>query len=151
MGKNKTKQKKTRCTEIQDIEFNWKQPCHFFVRLYFLSLKFSVHSPVSHIKRCCLIPCSQYQSLFLAAFEVKYAWYLRSFPIHLLISSYLFRTHDNSNFFSVSIKGSSYRESTVVSNDQNPLLASTPRGIKQKKFIFNPWINLHVISAYHEQ
>ena len=91
--------KKKRCTEIQDIEFNWKQPCHFFVRLYFLSLKFSVHSPVSHIKRCCLIPCSQYQSLFLAAFEVKYAWYLRSFPIHLLISAYLFRTHHNSNFF----------------------------------------------------
>ena len=83
------------------ILFNWKQPCQFFVRLYFLSLqfKFSVHSPVSHIKRCCLIPCSQYQSLFLAAFEVKYAWYLRSFPIHLLISGYLFRTHDNSNFF----------------------------------------------------
>ena len=83
------------------IRFNWKQPCQFFVRLYFLSLqfKFSVHSPVSHIKRCCLIPCSQYQSLFLAAFEVKYAWYLRSFPIHLLISGYLFRTHDNSNVF----------------------------------------------------
>ena len=54
--------------------------------------------PLCHIKRCCLIPCSQYQSLFLAAFEVKYAWYLRSFPIRLLISSYLFRTHDNSNF-----------------------------------------------------
>ena len=83
------------------IRFNWKQPCQFFVRLYFLSLqfKFGVHSPVSHIKRCCLIPCSQYQSLFLAAFEVKYAWYLRSFPIHLLISGYLFRSHDNSNVF----------------------------------------------------
>ena len=93
--------KKKRCTEIPNIAFNWKQPCQFFVRLYFLSLqfKFGVHSPVSHIKRCCLIPCSQYQSLFLAAFEVKYAWYLRSFPIHLLISGYLFRTHDNSNVF----------------------------------------------------
>ena len=45
------------------------------------------------------IPCSQYQSLFLAAFEVKNAWYLRSFPIHLLISGYLFRSHDNSNVF----------------------------------------------------
>ena len=108
----------------------------------------SVSIPLCHIKRCCLIPCSQYQSLFLAAFEVKYARYLHSFPIHLLISSYLFRTHDNSNFFSVSIKGSSYRESTLVSNDENPLLAPTPRGIKRKKFIFNPWINLHVISAY---
>ena len=95
------RKKKKRCTEIPNIAFNWKQPCQFFVRLYFLSLqfKFSVHSPVSHIKRCCLIPCSQYQSLFLAAFEVKYAWHLHSFPIHLLISSYLFRTHDNSNFF----------------------------------------------------
>ena len=40
--------KKKRCTEIQDIEFNCKQPRHFFVRLYFLSLKFSVHSPVSY-------------------------------------------------------------------------------------------------------
>ena len=73
-------------------------------RVIFLSALIFCHSnsvsiPLCHIKRCCLIPCSQYQSLFLAAFEVKYAWYLRSFPIHLLISSYLFRTHDNSNFF----------------------------------------------------
>ena len=32
------------------IRFNWKQPCQFFVRLYFLSLqfKFIVHSPVSY-------------------------------------------------------------------------------------------------------
>ena len=59
----------------------------------------SVSIPLCHIKLCCLIPCSQYQSLFLAAIEAKYAWYLHSFPIHLLISSYLFRTHDNWNFF----------------------------------------------------
>ena len=42
--------KKKRCTEIPNIAFNWKQPCQFFVRLYFLSLqfKFIVHSPVSY-------------------------------------------------------------------------------------------------------
>ena len=73
-------------------------------RVIFLSAFIFCHSnsvsiPLCHIKRCCLIPCSQYQSLFLAAFEVKYAWYLRSFPIHLLISGYLFRSHDNSNVF----------------------------------------------------
>ena len=94
--------KKKRCTEIRNIAFDSIENN----RVNFLSAFIFCHSssnsvsiPLCHIKRCCLIPCSQYQSLFLAAFEVKYAWYLRSFPIHLLISGYLFRSHDNSNVF----------------------------------------------------
>ena len=47
-------------------------------RVIFLSAFIFCHSnsvsiPLCHIKRCCLIPCSQYQSLFLAAFEVKFS------------------------------------------------------------------------------
>ena len=80
--------KKKRCTEIRNIEFDWKQPRQFFIRRYFFchSSSNSVSIPLCHIKRCCLIPCSQYQPLFLPGFEGKYAWYLHSFPIHLLIS-----------------------------------------------------------------
>ena len=61
---------------------------------FFLSLqfKFSVHYCIL-IKLCCLIPCSKYQSLFLAVFEVKCAWYLHSLPIHLLISLFPVALH----------------------------------------------------------
>ena len=45
----------------------------------------SVHSCIL-IKLCCLIPFSIYQSISLAALEVKCAWYLHSISIHLLIS-----------------------------------------------------------------
>ena len=45
----------------------------------------SVH-PCTLIKLCCLIPFSIYQSISLAALEVKCAWYLHSIPIDLLIS-----------------------------------------------------------------
>ena len=110
----------------------------------------------------CPFPCVSYQALLLnSLFTISIfisccLWsevcMILAFLPHPFAYFQLFVPNSRQlKFFSVSIKGSSYRESTVVSNDQNPLLASTPRGIKQKKFIFNPWINLHVISAYHEQ
>ena len=61
---------------------------------FFLSLqfKFSVHYCIL-IKLCCLTPCSKYQSLFLAVFEVKCAWYLHSLHIHFLISLFPVALH----------------------------------------------------------
>ena len=61
---------------------------------FFLSLqfKFSVHHYIV-IKLCCLIPCSKYQPLFLAVFEVKCAWYLHSLHIHFLISLFPVALH----------------------------------------------------------
>ena len=47
---------------------------------------------------------SRYQSISLAALEVKCVWYLHSLPIHLLISGHLLWTPDNSNVFQFSYK-----------------------------------------------
>ena len=60
-----------------------------------------------------------YWILPLTAFEVKCTMYMiLAFIPHpfayFLISGYLLRTPDNSNFFSISLEGSSYRESTVL-------------------------------------
>ena len=61
---------------------------------FFLSFqfKFSVHYCIL-IKLCCLIARSKYQSLFLAVFEVKCAWYLHSLHIHFLISLFPVALH----------------------------------------------------------
>ena len=86
--------KKKQCTEVQNIEFISKQSCQFFVFPFFLSLqfKFGVHYCIL-IKLCCLIPCSKYQSLFLAIFEVKCAWYMHSLHIHFCISLFPVALH----------------------------------------------------------
>ena len=81
---------------VRNVECISKQLCQFFV-FTFLSLqfKFSVHP--------CILFC------------------LLAFPPHLfpyfLISGYLLRTPDNSNFFSISLEGSSYRELSALYPD----------------------------------
>ena len=80
------------CCKVQNIEFISKQPRYFFC-LYFFVI------PVE-------IQCS--------SLKIKASF---AFPPHpfayFLISGYLLRTPDNSNFFSISLEGWSYRESTV--------------------------------------
>ena len=78
-----------------NIEFISKQPSKLFVFTFLLlQFKFSVHSRTL----CCLI----------------------AFPSHpfayFLTSGYLLQTPDNLNFFSISLEGSSYRESTVLAD-----------------------------------
>ena len=81
---------------VRNVEFISKQPCQFFV-FTFLSLS---SNPVS-------IPV--------------YFFCLLAFPPHpfpyFLISGYLLRTPDNSNFFSISLEGSSYRELSALYPD----------------------------------
>ena len=86
----------------------------------------SVH-PCILIKLCCAIHFSIYQSISVAALEVKCAWYLHSIPIHLLISLFPVicfellitrtpATRTFSDFFNARVEGSIYRESTVCDN-----------------------------------
>ena len=91
------------CTEVRNIEFISKQTSKFFV-FTFLSLqfKFSVHSCI--ICRLIAFPCHPFA--------------------YFLTSGYLFQTPDNSNFFSISLEGLSYRESTVFKNKELPRYAS---------------------------
>ena len=105
--------------------------------------KFSVH-PSILIKLCCLLPFSKYQSLSLAALEVKYAWYLHSLTIHLLICLFLVislellitRPPYNSNIW-ISL-GSGYRESTVIFMDlaRGHLLSGPLRNLRICLFVF---------------
>ena len=77
------------CSKVRNIEFISKQPRQFFC-LYFFVTPVEIQCSSLHINQA-----------------------LHSLLIHLLISGYLLRNPDNSNFFSISLEGSSYRESTV--------------------------------------
>ena len=129
--------KKTRCTEVWNIELISKQLCQLLV-FPFLSLqfKFSVHSYIL-INLCCLIPFSKYQSnlLLLLDWSVQDTC-IPSLSIWLflyIISRYLLQSPDNSNSFWFPQKAPVIR-SRLYLNKPSPLTTGLPCPTHSNKF-----------------
>ena len=95
-----------------------KQPCKFFVFTFFVT-PVQIQSPSPYINKALLVNFFSKISIFFSCCPWSKVCMIVAFPPHpfayLLIFGYLLRTPGNSNPFSISLEGSSYRESTVLS------------------------------------